>query len=633
MSRRLAELPIPMRRYEERDDAPEPALDRLFAAAGHALGRYRRSRMTARDLAAAVKSAAAACDDALLPERLRALRYRLRRDGCTQPLVVEACTCCAVIARRHGLDLGPEALGAAAAMLQGRIAALASAQGRGQALAVAAWALAMSGVPVHLLTPDDPTAQSLAETLLPYSQEAGLAVAVVCAADDLRRRREAYRADIVCLPAREAGHDYLRDRLTLGARAHTLAGLIERYTSGSRSAEPLLPGLHAALVADAEVVMIDEAHAPLMLAAEAQQPETRLAYEQALEFARTLAADAHFVMETAGARLTASGRARLAPLVASLGGVWRAEQGRESLIEAALDALHAIRRDRDYRVAGDRVVFAPADGEAGEQDVQARALRERMVEIKEGCRMSARREVQARLPLPRFLRRYVRLAGAASDASGLEREFSGLYRARVEIYSPPDVRDIPVRVFREASARDGAVVDAVRAALDAHAVPVIAVRTPRLGKALAAALDVAGIEVAPADGAPYAEPQPGKAAMLIYPAHRTVGRRLSATTHLIMAELHDARRHVQQLCRVFEPAASVLMLALDDVQPGEHLGPLLPALRARYRSTPELPGKEARRVYAHCQRAAEKAAATTRVDWVARDVQRSDILAFTGQRD
>lgn len=624
----MAHATAGLRRYEERDDMQEPALDRLFDGLAHAL----RRRVVPGRMAQKIANRAAALDGGTTEGRLRELRYALRREGYGGAAAVDGCAAFAAMARVRGIPIAPEALGAAHAMLQGCVAGLSSRGERMQALAAAAWVQALSGLPVHVMTTGEAMSRELAALLQPITDASGLRVAAIAPADDPRARRAAYAADIVCAAARELGHDYLRDRLSLGARGHALRGMIDRLAAdpGHRP-EPLLPGLHSALVAEADVLMIDEAQLPLMLAADVQQQDTRLVYEQALEFARTLEAGAHYRLLPDGARLTHKGRARLTSLVASLGGAWRAEQGREELIEAALDALHGLERDRDYRIDNGAALFPPPDPEAGEDEAEAGALRQRMVEIKEGCALSGRREILSRLPLPRFLRRYVRLAGVGEDVRGLDGEFRALYRLRVAASAPVAERPVTVRVFRDAPARDAALARLARDAAVAGATATIAVRTPKHGHALAAALADAGIE--PAAAAPDMKPQPGQPLMLLYPAHRSLDLRPLQGTHLVVAELHDARRHVRQLSRALEPSACTLVLSLDDEVFAASVKSLLQALKLRYRWTEELAAADALRLYGMGQRAAEQAYAHARLELLARDQQLSDLLAFSGQRD
>lgn len=624
------------RGHAEREDTQEPALDRLFADLAYALRRLRTRATGGLQLSDEVATRLRADRGAPELTQLPSLRYRLRRDGHTRELVVECFAMYHGIASQLGVRIEPEVMHAAYAMVRGSMAQLSSASARIQALAMAAWSLALAGVPVHVLTASDAMSQQLAELLKPIARPGQLRVAAVTARDDAPGRRGLYRADIVCVNAREVGHDYLRDRYAVGPRVRTLPGLIERLSAapGSRK-DPLLPGLHCALVADADSLMIDDAQIPLMLAADVQQPETRLVHEQALEFARALLRGTHFSLNADGARLTGEGRGRLARLVTSLGGVWRADQGREGLIEAALDALHVLARDRDYRVERDAVQFPPQDPDAGEDAAAARAVRQRMVEIKEGCRLSGRREVLARLPFPRFLRRYVRLAGVCEDAAGLAGDFRMLYRLRVVNVSKAMHQDVNVRILRDGEARDAALVQAVQSAAHEGAMPVVAVRTPKHAQTVVAVLTDAGLEPVIASGDASTVPAAGQTPVVLYPTHHSLDAQTWATsaTHLIVAELHDAARHVQQLYRTLTPASCTMLLALDDDALATALGGLLPALKLRYRWSEELAAGDARRLYAYAQQNVEKAYSLTRLELITRDQQLSDVLAFSGQRD
>jgi preprotein translocase subunit SecA len=168
-----------------------------------------------RGLAAAARRCSAA-DDAALLRLVPALRARLRSGGLCGPTAGCALALVAEVARRRlGLAPYPTQLLAAWLMLDGRLAEMATGEGKTLAAGIAAATAALAGVPVHLLTANDYLVQRDREKLAPLYDALGLTSACVLPSMDRTTREAAYRSDIVVLTARELAFDYLRDHLLL----------------------------------------------------------------------------------------------------------------------------------------------------------------------------------------------------------------------------------------------------------------------------------------------------------------------------------------------------------------------------------------------------------------------------------
>jgi preprotein translocase subunit SecA len=577
----------------------QPAVDRLVASFGFAFHNvFARTLPEPSDFAAAVGERSAhlrAPLAVLVPE----LRYRLRRDGLRPAHVAEAFAlyCAALPA-----PPGAAALAAARWMVAGGIAELAAADERRDALALAAFARALHGDSVHLLAASDSAARALADSLAAPLAALGMRARCIERSMSTAARRETYAGVVVCGAHREIAQDYLREKF---------------HARRDQSTFPGKPGgLPCALVDDADLVMLDDAQAPLVLSTDADQSRERLIYEQAIELARSLDSGADFTLGEEGVRLAAAAAQRLERLVAPLGGDWSARQRREQLICAALEALHRAERGVDYRVEGDRVLFPPPAGgaEPAPEDAELR----RLIEVKEGCRLSARREVLARISLPRFLGRYRSLAGACADAAGVAGEFWAMYAiktARAGERAEP-VGPAP-RVFVAAAARRAAVVDAVRAAAGAGRAVLVAMRTPAEAERLRADLRQAGAE------APIA----------LFPVLDAASLPpLRKPASLVIGELPDAGRHLARVYRASGADSCEWLLSLEDEALGARPGRVLAgAARLAAGESGELPGGIARWAGALAQRAAERACRAVRAEMKARDRTLDDLLAFSGR--
>jgi preprotein translocase subunit SecA len=621
--------------YPERDARRDSALDR---AAGTLAMRARlvfaRALRPSAPLAGTVQRHAARLRAAPLMAQLPELRYRLRRDGLSGDRLAECFGAYAAALPAAADSPDAHALDAAAALVEGRIVDLADARSRWQALALAASAFALCGVPVHLYAASEARAQAAAEDLRGPLAALGLGVAVLAAGMSPAERRVAFGAAVTCGTHRVVGLDYLRDRLQLGRRLRPLQGRLERLSGDTTSSAGmlLLNGLHCALVEDADQVLIDDARVPLVVSADIESSRDRLPFEQALELARALQAGADYAAEEGGMQLTAHGAQQLAQLSVLLGGLWAARQRREELVRAALTALHGMQKGRDYQVAQGALQIAR--GEADGEEAPPESL-QRLLEVKEGLAFAGRREVLARLTVPHFFRRYLRLAGTCADARGLEGEFWSYYGLRTSRAGwPPAEALCATRVFREPAQRRAALAAAVRErAARGHAV-VVAVRSGAEAGAVAAALQEAEVPFGVLRGAPGEEERAallaldhaGAVAISLFPAQRGSARvaSLAAPLHLALADLHEARRHVAQIARAYAASSCEQFLALGDdgIPPRPARAGALDAALA--------PGA-ARRFAAAAQRGIERAAARQRGELLAREQALEDMLAFSGR--
>ena len=153
------------------DNAPAWRRPQWRLPAGGALGRARR---VARAAAAQVPCVAG-LDDAQHAARLHHLRRRLRREGLTEAATAQALAiACATAARTLGLVARETQLLAAAALLDQRMAEMATGEGKTLALALAAAVGALAGMPVHVVTANEYLAARDAERLAPLFSALGL---------------------------------------------------------------------------------------------------------------------------------------------------------------------------------------------------------------------------------------------------------------------------------------------------------------------------------------------------------------------------------------------------------------------------------------------------------------------------
>lgn len=599
--------------YPERDLAREPALDR---AAGALLARlraaFRRELRPDASLEGTVAGHAARFRASPLAAQLPELRYRLRRDGLSGGRLAECFGMYSATLPAAADAPRAPALGAAQALVRGAVVDLAADRDRRDALALAATAFALCGVPVHLYAASEAGAQNAARTLQAPLAALGLGAACITAGMDAGARRAAYGAAVACGTQRAIAFDYLRDRMRLGRRVRPLQGRLERLAGDAPAqAQLMLRGLHCALIEDADQVLLDDLRMPMVVSADAAASADRMLYEQALELARALVPEADFTVVEAAPRLTGRGSQRLGQLSVLLGGAWAARQGREDLVTAALAALHAMRRGRDYDVAQGALQLPAGPGQPQPPEALLRVL-----EVKEGLAFAGRQEVLARLSVPGFFRRYLRIAGVCGDARGLETEFWDHFRLRTaRAGAPPAAARPSARVYGSPAGRRQALLQSVREHAARGLAVLVAVRDPTEAAALIAALHEGGLPpVLLRAGDPAAAQalaaldRPGAVGLSLYPAHRGISRlaREGVPLHLVVADLHEAGRQVAQIARAYAASSAEQFLDAEGAAPDEQTAERL-------------------------QRAAERAAARERSELAAREQSMEELLAFSGR--
>ncbi len=341
-----------------------------------------------------------------------------------------------------GLTLFPTQIRCAQALLEGRIVEMQTGEGKTLAAMPAAAVLAQDGHGVHVLTANDYLAQRDAEWMGPAYRHLGLRAAWIRQSSTEQERREAYAADITYLAATEAGFDHLRD-----CRALTRAERVQRT-------------LHAALIDEADSILIDEARIPLVLAGETAGVAERAT--QAARAVQRLQPHLHFTLNTVqpDVQLTDLG---LHEIERSLGNIY----DNLPLLTAVYHAIHArylLARDSDYLVQDGRVI--PVDEFKGRLAQERRwpAGIHAALEEKEGLAIRDPGRVLSSITLQNYVLQYQHLSGMTGTAVTQALEFRSLYELDLETlptHRPMIRQDLPDRLFETKAAKLQAVVEEI----------------------------------------------------------------------------------------------------------------------------------------------------------------------------
>jgi preprotein translocase subunit SecA len=596
--------------------------------------------------------------DADLKARAGALRLRLRREGFALSLVGETFALVREAASRTlGVRHFPTQLMAGWACLQGRLVEMETGEGKTLAATLPACVAALAGAPVHIVTVNDYLATRDAEGMRPLYALLGLSVGACVHGMTRAEKRIAYSNAVVYCTNKELAFDYLRDRVARSGQRSRLHLRLDRLAGHVRDDDaPVLRGLHFAIVDEADSVFIDEARTPLILSANAGDAEGPEIFRQALALAGELDPEVDFEINPTEryCLLTPSGHDRLAFAARDLDGVWRSERERAERVTQALSALHLFERDKHYVVAEGKVQIVDENtGRILPDRSWERGLHQ-MIEVKEDCDPTHRRETIARLTYQRLFRRYLLLAGITGTGREVAREIRTVYGidvVRIPLHRPSRRLYTPPRLCRTKEDKWRVVERVVRTATERGLPVLIGTRSVQASEEISALLRESGVEHAllnaKQDGAEAgivaAAGEPGRVTVATNMAGRGTDIKLAASVrelgglNVILTEYHESRRIDRQLfgrcARQGDPGACHTIVSLDD----DFFTANSPWLTRRMGEL--LERREGLRHLAllvlklHAQYIAESLNSRQRVANMRSDRRWEQILAFSGRRE
>lgn len=595
--------------------------------------------------------------DSDLHKRARGMRARLRHDGFVPELVGE---CFALVREAATRTLSQRhfesQLMAGWALLEGKLVEMATGEGKTFAATLPACAVALSGYPVHVITVNDYLAARDAQQMGPLYTFLGLDVGTVVQGMAPPARREAYARAVTYCTNKELAFDYLRDKVALQRKSSRLHVALEKlHGDQARDERLVLRGLHYAIVDEADSVFIDEARTPLILSSVTPAAEDQDNCRLALEVAGSLAAGEDYELDRRerSVVLNDPGKAKIAAFGETLAGVWTSCRAREELVQQALSALLLFHRDLHYVVTEGKVqIVDESTGRVMPDRSWERGLHQ-MIEAKEGCELTARRETLARITYQRLFRRYLRLSGMTGTAKERAREIKFIYGldvVRVPLHKPLQRIHWPGGLCRSTEEKWQAVADVTaRLALTERRPVLIGTRSVKASEELSAVLDRRGIEHALLNAkqdkseAEIIEGagQAGRVTVATNMAGRGTDIRLGAGVaergglHVILTEYHESRRTDRQLfgrcARQGDPGSCEAIVSLEDALFRLHAPAatrLAGGLSAQQHSMKRVTRWFLRRL---AQFSAERLNAYVRFQNLKQDRRLDQVLAFSGR--
>src|SRR5499425_1154545 len=388
--------------------------------------------------------------DAELRGRTDEFRKRLTDGAELDDLLVEAFAACREAARRtvRMRHFDVQLMGGIV-LHQGKIAEMATGEGKTLVATLPAYLNALPGLGTHIVTVNDYLARRDAQWMGPIYHALGLSLGVIqhevsylfdpsYASPDIRlanlrpcSRREAYHADITYGTNNEFGFDYLRDNMRF-----TLEEMVQREH-------------HYAIVDEVDSILIDEARTPLIISGPAEGSTdryykidriipklTRAAtiVEGKLSEIEATASGDYIVDEKARAvSLTEQGISHCERLL-NVDNLYDPSQ-MEVLhhIQQALKAHALFKKDVDYVVKDGQVVIVD---EFTGRLMPGRRWSDGLhqaVEAKENVKIERENQTLATITFQNYFRMYKKLAGMTGTAETEAAEFGKIYNLDVVV--------------------------------------------------------------------------------------------------------------------------------------------------------------------------------------------------------
>src|SRR5262245_40188434 len=300
-----------------------------------------------------------------------------------------------------------------AVLHQGKIAEMATGEGKTLGATLPAALNAIAGKGVFVVTVNDYLARRDCEWMAPVYQHLGLTVGAIQSSMPPQARQPIYGCDITYGTNNEFGFDYLRDNMKW------------------RVDEQVQKNLNYAIVDEVDSILIDEARTPLIISGEGEGNTERFLHADRV--ARQLKETAHFEIKLKEHQclLTDEGIARAEQLV-GVDSFYSNPALMEwpHLLQTALRAHHIYERDKHYVVAQrgepEVVIVDEFTGRLMAGRRWSDGLHQ-AVEAKEGIRPREENRTLATITLQNYFRMFEKLAGMTGTAMTEAAEFSRIY--------------------------------------------------------------------------------------------------------------------------------------------------------------------------------------------------------------
>jgi preprotein translocase subunit SecA len=163
---------------------------------------------------------------------------------------------------------------------------MATGEGKSLTAALAAIVAGWSGKPCHVITVNDYLAERDPQKMRDLYEFCHVRAGFVIGPMEPHDRARGHAADVTYTTSKEVVADFLRDRLRLGSRQRASQWTIRLMGDPDDSVRQsvVMRGLHAAIIDEADSVLIDEAVTPLIIAGSSGRDESKRAFQRVWRF-------------------------------------------------------------------------------------------------------------------------------------------------------------------------------------------------------------------------------------------------------------------------------------------------------------------------------------------------------------
>jgi preprotein translocase subunit SecA len=450
---------------------------------------------------------------------------------------------------------------------QGKIAEMATGEGKTLVATLPAYLNALTGKGVHIVTVNDYLARRDSEWMGPIYHTLGLSVGVIQHDSSVQDRQIAYRSHITYGTNNEFGFDYLRDNMKFD-----LADYVQTDH-------------HFAIVDEVDSILIDEARTPLIISGPAEESTDK--YYRIDRIIPRLKKDSDYTIDEKANSVTLTEE-----------GIVHSERmlGIDNLYDPSnMDWLHHIHqglkahalfdRDVDYVVKDGQVIIVDEfTGRLMPGRRYSDGLHQAL-EAKENVKIESENQTLATITLQNYFRMYDKLAGMTGTADTEAVEFGKIYELDVMVI--PTNRDLirlsyPDVVYRTEREKFEAVVEEIKQMHTTKRPTLVGTVSIEKSERLSSMLKRAGIKHVVLN-AKYHEKEAEIVAQAGQPSNVTIatnmagrgtdivlgeGVAVAGGLHIIGTERHEARRIDNQLRgragRQGDPGSSRFYLSLED---------------------------------------------------------------------
>lgn len=301
---------------------------------------------------------------------------------------------------------------------QGKIAEMATGEGKTLVATMPAYLNALSGNSVHIVTVNDYLAKRDRHWMGGVYESLGLKVGLIQHDMRIDERKKAYEADITYGTNNEFGFDYLRDNMAI------------------RLEDVVQKGYDFAIVDEVDSILIDEARTPLIISGPTD--ESTKIYQQVNRIATRLQGEADYKVyeKEKTVTLTEEGVSRIEGLLQLKNLYDEKNMNVQHHIIQSLKAQRLFKKDVDYIVKdGEVIIVDEFTGRLMFGRRYSDGLHQ-AIEAKEGVVIARENQTLATITFQNYFRLYKKLSGMTGTAKTEEEEFIHIYNLPVVVIPP-----------------------------------------------------------------------------------------------------------------------------------------------------------------------------------------------------